>query len=62
MDIDNIGKLNDWTLCAYKNLFGLISRKADICQTCKINASYILNSSAKSLRGYIIILISSYSA
>ena len=60
MDID-IGKLNDWTLSTYKNLFGLFSSKAEICWTCKINASYILSSSIKSCWGYTIILISSYS-
>ena len=32
MDIDIIGKLNDWTSFAYKNLFGLFSRKAEIME------------------------------
>ena len=59
MDIDIIGKPNDWTLFTHKNLFGLISRKAEICRTLKINASSILSSSAKGCRVYTIILISS---
>ena len=41
MDKDTIGKLNDWTLISYENLFGLISRKAEICQTLKTNAFWI---------------------
>ena len=48
MDVDIIGKLNDETLFTYKNLFGLFFRKAEICRTWKINASYILSFSAKS--------------
>ena len=36
MYIDIIGKFKDWTLITYKNLFGLFSRKAEICQTWKI--------------------------
>ena len=42
MGIDIIGKLNDGTLFTFKKLFGLFSRKAEICQTWKINVSYIL--------------------
>ena len=61
MDIDITGKLNDWTLFTYKNLFGLFSRKAEICWSWKINASYILRSKAKSCWGYTIIPISSNS-
>ena len=30
MDIDIIGKLNDWTLFTYKNLFGLFSKYAEL--------------------------------
>ena len=47
MDIDITERLNEWTLFAYKNLFALFSRKAEISQTWKINASVILSSSAK---------------
>ena len=57
MDIDITGKLNDWILFTYKKLFGLFSRKAEICRTWKINASYILSSSAKSCWVYTIIII-----
>ena len=39
MDIDISGKLNDWTLFTYKNVFELIFRKAEICRTLKINGS-----------------------
>ena len=35
--------LNDQTLFTYENLSELFSRKAEIWQTWKINASYILN-------------------
>ena len=45
-----------------KNLFGLFARKAEIYRTWKINASYILSSSAKYCSRYTIILISSYPA
>ena len=54
MDIHTIGKLNDWTLFTYKILFGLISRKDEICWTLKANASYILISSVKSCWAYTI--------
>ena len=47
MEIDIIEKLNELSLFTYKNLFKLFFRKAEICQTKKINTSYILNSSAK---------------
>ena len=30
MDIDIIGKLNDWTLYTYKNLFGLFSKYVEL--------------------------------
>ena len=33
MDIDITGKRNDYTLFKCENLFGLISGKAEICQT-----------------------------
>ena len=56
MDIDIIGKLNDWTLLTYKNLSALFFRKTEICWTKKINASYILRSSAKSCWSCVIIL------
>ena len=46
--IDIIGEVNDSTLFTCRNLFGLFSRKAEICQTWKINGSYILSFSAKS--------------
>ena len=39
MDID-IEKLNDLTLFTYKNLFGLLSRKAETLKTWKIDGSY----------------------
>ena len=39
MDIDIIGKLNDWTLFTYKDLFELFSKKAEIYLTSKINTS-----------------------
>ena len=35
MDIDIIGKLNDWTSFSYKNLFGLFSRKAEYAKLVK---------------------------
>ena len=41
-----------------KNLFGLFARKSEIYRTWKINASYILSSSAKYCSRYTIILIS----
>ena len=47
MDIDITGKLNFLTLFTFKK-FGLFSRKVEICRTWKINASYILGSSARS--------------
>ena len=62
MDLDIIENLNDWTLFTYKNLFGLFSRKTEIYQTYKINAPYILSSSAKSCWGYTIIFMSTNSA
>ena len=30
MDIDIIGKLNDWTLFTYKNLFGLFPKNSEL--------------------------------
>ena len=59
MDIDIIGKLNDWTLFTYKNLLVLFSRKAGMYQTWKI---YILSFSAESCWVSIIKGISSCSA
>ena len=56
MDIFIIRKLHDRTLFTYKNLFWSISRKAEIWWTWKINAFYILSSSAKSCIGYTIII------
>ena len=56
MNIDIIGKLNEWTLFTYKSLFRLFPRKAEIWQTWKINASWILSSSAKICWVYTIIL------
>ena len=32
MDIDIIGKLNEWNLFICKNVFGLLFRKAEICR------------------------------
>ena len=51
--MDITGKLNDWTLFMYKNLFGLFSSKAEISWIRRINVSYILSSSAKSYWGYM---------
>ena len=48
---------NDRTLFTYKNLFGLFSKKAEICWTWKINEPYILRSSTKSCWGYTIITL-----
>ena len=62
MDADVIWKFIDWTLFTYKNVCGLFSRNAEICQTLEINVTHIFSSGAKSCCGYIIILISSYSA
>ena len=36
MDIDIIGKPNDWALFTFKKLFGLFFRKAEICRAWKI--------------------------
>ena len=47
MDIDITGNLNDRSSSAYKNLFRLFSRKAEICKTWKITISYILGSRVK---------------
>ena len=55
MDIDIILKLYDWTLFTCKNLFRLFSGKAEIYRTWKINASNVLNSSAKSCWDYTIL-------
>ena len=48
MDIDITESLMTELYLQVKNTFGLFSRKAQICRTWKINASYILSSSAKS--------------
>ena len=48
MGIEIIGKLNDGTLFTFKNLLGLIFRKAEIYRARKIEASCILSSSTNS--------------